>query len=192
MTSALIYEGTAMRIDTRVPWYARLFGVPLIAGSLYVLSILFLSLRDVFLGTRESDVLAGQLVLLVFGLLIGLPGVILLLMRSHIEIDQQLGQVTTIREFGFLKIRSVRRLADFIRVTATSEQISGSSEFYNVNLAGQRGTKPLQLAFYGTREKADELGKELAGNLKLPYQDLVDTEPDEDEDEQQDQNNDKA
>ena len=77
-------------------------------------------------------------------------------------------------------------------MTATSEQISGSSEFYNVNLAGQRGTKPLQVAFYGTREKADELGKELAGNLKLPYQDLVDTEPDEDEDEQQDQNNDKA
>src|SRR5271169_4483222 len=25
-----------MRIDTRVPWYSRLFGVPLVAGSIYV------------------------------------------------------------------------------------------------------------------------------------------------------------
>jgi len=180
LASSLTYEGTTMRIDTRVPWYSRLFGVPLVAGSIYVFHILFLSLRDVYSGTPESDLLAGQLVMLVFGLLIGLPGVVLLLMRNRIEIDQGLGEVATIREFGFLKIRSARRLPEFTRVTATSEPISGSSEFYNVNLAGERGTKPLLIAYYTKREEADKLGRELAGNLKLPYLDVVDTEPDED------------
>jgi hypothetical protein len=193
VTSELVQDGNTIRIDMRIPWYSRLIGLPLLAFAIYLASFLVQSLKDVLLGlTPESDDLAGQLWLVLFVLVFGAAPVMSLLIRGYLIIDKGQNLITSIRQFGFLKLKFPRKLSEFTRVTTTWERVGKHGDYFNINLCGNKGTKPVLVEGSFKRENAENLAKELARAVGLPYEDYIDTEPAEDEDEELGQNTEKA
>jgi hypothetical protein len=193
VASELVQDGNTIRIDMRIPWYSRLIGLPLLAFAIYLLSFLLQSLKDVFLGlTAESDDLPGQLWLVLFVLVFGAAPVMWLLIRGYLIIDKDQNLLTSIRQFGFLKLKFPRKLSEFTRVTTTWERVGKHGNYFNINLCGNKGTKPVLVEGSFKREDAENLAKELARAIGLPYEDYVDTEPEEDEEEELGQDNEKS
>ena len=74
MSSHIERSGDILTIQQDVPWLSRLLMLPLLLGAGYLFRIFFLSIGDVIGGVKESELLAGQVIWLVLGLLIGVPG----------------------------------------------------------------------------------------------------------------------
>ena len=122
---------------------------------------------------------------LVLGLVIGLPALMLATARSFVELDRILQQVVVTNQFGPAKFASLRKLTEFKFLSITDDTTTNddgrpTSTFYNVNLCGGKGVKPVRLSGFTKREQATGFAEEIGAALKLPARDYVGTEPDED------------
>jgi hypothetical protein len=180
MAGAMTVDGGVVRIDRQMPWIGRLLSLPLLAASGYLLWNVALGLRQDFSGFgRLADDLVPVLVFTGLGLLVGIPGFILLTFRYFVVLNETLRQIVITRQFGPLNIRSARDLADYHFISITDD-CDPQATSYDVNLCGNRGTEPIALMSFTKREEADRLASEIGRVLKLPARDYVGTEPDPD------------
>jgi hypothetical protein len=179
-------SGDILTIRHDVSWPARLLMLPLLLASGYLFRIMFLSIGDVIGGVKESELLAGQIICLVLGLLIGLPGLMGVLTRNALVIDRVQGRVT---KFYDLRLFSIRRSFDLSHVsliTITWEDMLEENktgpyrDIFHVNMVRARDHKATMIAFFRTLKEATDLANELSEALGIPVKDLSDTEPDED------------
>lgn len=177
MASATAPDGT-IRIDRPMPWIGRLLSLPLLGASTYLLWNVGLGLRqDLFGFGRLADDLVPVLVFTGLGLAVGVPGLILLTFRYFIVLNEAPRQVVITRQFGPLNIRVRRNLADYHLISITDDY-DPQLTTYDVNLCGNKGTAPIMLSSFTSREEATKLAGELGRALKLPARDYVGTEPD--------------
>lgn len=180
MAGAMTVDGSIVRIDRPMPWVGRLLSLPLLAASFYLLWNVALGLRQDFSGFgRLADDLVPVLVFTGLGLLVGIPGIILLTFRYFVVLNETLRQIVITRQFGPLNFRKHRDLADYHFVSITDDY-DPQAIAYDVNLCGNRGTEPITLMSFTRREEADQLATEIGRVLKLPARDYVGTEPDAD------------
>ena len=180
MAGAMSVDGSIVRIDRPMPWLGRLLSLPLLAASAYLLWNVALGLRQDFSGFgRLADDLVPVLVFTGLGLLVGIPGLILLTFRYFVVLNETLRQIVITRQFGPLNIRKQRDLADYHFISITDDY-DPELMTYDVNLCGNRGTEPITLQSFTRREDADRLASEIGRVLKLPAHDYVGTEPDAD------------
>ncbi|MBK3662884.1 hypothetical protein JJE66_16870 [Bradyrhizobium diazoefficiens] len=180
MAGAMIVDGGMVRIDRPMPWIGRLLSLPLLAASAYLLWNVALGLRQDFSGFgRLADDLVPVLVFTGLGLLVGIPGLILLTFRTFVVLNETLRQIVITRQFGPLNIRKHRSLADYHFISITDDY-DPQATTYDVNLCGNKGTEAIPLMSFTKREDADRLAQELGLALKLPARDYVGTEPDAD------------
>jgi hypothetical protein len=180
MEGATVLDGT-IRIDRPMPWFGRLLSLPLLAASGYLLWNVALGLRQDFFGFgRLADDLVPVLVFTGLGLAIGIPGLILLTFRYFIVLNETLRQVVITRQFGPLNIRSLRNFADYHLISITDDY-DPQLTTYDVNLCGNKGTVPIMLSTFTSRDDATKLANELGRALNLPALDYVGTEPDDDD-----------
>lgn len=182
MAGAMTVDGGIVRIDRPMPWIGRLLSLPLLAASVYLLWNVALGLRQDFFGFgRLADDLVPVLVFTGLGLLVGIPGIILLTFRYFVVLNETLRQIVITRQFGPLNIRKHRDLADYHFVSITDDY-DPELTTYDVSLCGDTGTEPITLVSFTRREEADKLANEIGRVLKLPARDYVGTEPDADDD----------
>ena len=180
MASAMTVDGSIVRIDRPMPWFGRLLSLPLLAASGYLLWNVALGLRQDFSGFgRLADDLVPVLVFSGLGLLIGVPGLILLTFRTFVVLNETLRQIVLTRHFGPLNFRKARDLADYHFISITDDY-DPELTTYDVNLCGSKGTEPITLQSFTRREEADKLASEIGRVLNLPARDYVGTEPDAD------------
>jgi hypothetical protein len=181
MADAMTVDGSIVRIDRPMPWVGRLLSLPLLAASGYLLWNVALGLRQDFAGFgRLADDLVPVLVFTGLGLLVGIPGIILLTFRYFVVLNETLRQIVITRQFGPLNIRKHRDLADYHFISITDD-CDPELTTYDVNLCGNKGTEPIALMSFTKREEASQLANELGRALNLPARDYVGTEPDADE-----------
>ncbi|QAU46630.1 hypothetical protein [Bradyrhizobium guangzhouense] len=180
MASAMTIDGGIVRIDRPMPWFGRLLSLPLLAASFYLLWNVALGLRQDFSGFgRIADDLVPVLVFSGLGLLIGIPGLILLTFRTFVVLNEALRQIVITRQFGPLTFRKSRDLADYHFISITDDYDPALTT-YAVNLCGSKGTEAISLMSFTKRGDADQLARELGRALNLPARDYVGTEPDAD------------
>ena len=180
MAGAMTVDGGVVRIDRQMPWIGRLLSLPLLAASGYLLWNVALGLRQDFSGFgRLANDLVPVLVFTGLGLLVGIPGFILLTFRTFVVLNETLRQIVITRQFGPLNIRSARDLADYHFISITDD-CDPQLTSYDVNLCGNKGTEPISLMSFTKREEADKLANEIGRIFKLPARDYVGTEPDPD------------
>jgi hypothetical protein len=180
MAGAMTVDGGMVRIDRPMPWIGRLLSLPLLAASAYLLWNVARGLRQDFSGFgRLADDLVPVLVFTALGLLVGIPGLILLTFRTFVVLNETLRQIVITRQFGPLNLRKHRDLADYHFISITDD-FDADLTTYEVNLCGNKGTEPITLMSFTRREEADRFASELGGVLKLPARDYVGTEPDAD------------
>lgn len=101
MAGAMTVDGRIVRIDRPMPWVGRLLSLPLLAASFYLLWNVALGLRQDFSGFgRLADDLMPVLVFTGLGLLVGIPGIILLTFRTFVVLNETLRQIVITRQFG--------------------------------------------------------------------------------------------
>jgi hypothetical protein len=180
MAGAMTVDGSMVRIDRPMPWVGRLLSLPLLAASFYLLWNVALGLHQDFSGFgRLADDLVPVLVFTGLGLLVGVPGLILLTYRTFVVLNETLRQIVITRQFGPLNLRRHRDLADYHFISITDDYDADLTT-YDVNLCGNKGTEPITLMSFTRREEADRFASELGRVLKLPVRDYVGTEPDAD------------
>ncbi|MET4800380.1 hypothetical protein [Bradyrhizobium sp. LB11.1] len=181
MAGAMTVDGSIVRIERPMPWFGRLLSLPLLAASAYLLWNVALGLRQDFSGFgRLADDLVPVLVFTGLGLLVGIPGVILLTFRTFVVLNEALRQIVITRQFGPLNIRKQRDLADYHFISITDDY-DPQATTYDVNLCGNKGVEAITLQSFTRREEADKLASEIGRVLKLPARDYVGTEPDTDD-----------
>jgi hypothetical protein len=181
MAGAMTVDGSMVRIDRPMPWVGRLLSLPLLAASFYLLWNVALGLHQDFSGFgRLADDLVPVLVFTGLGLLVGVPGLILLTYRTFVVLNETLRQIVITRQFGPLNLRRHRDLADYHFISITDDYDADLTT-YEVNLCGNKGTEPITLMSFTKRDEADKLASEIGRVLKLPARDYVGTEPDSDD-----------
>lgn len=177
MAGAMTVAGGMVRIDRPMPWIGRLLSLPLLAASGYLLWNA-LGLRQDFSGFgRLADDLVPVLVFTGLGLLVGIPGLILLTFRYFVVLNETLRQIVVTRQFGPLNVRSAHDLADYHFISVT-EDYDPELTAYDVNLCGGKGAEPITLMSFTKRDEADKLANEIGRILNLSARDYVGTEPD--------------
>jgi len=155
--------------------------VPFIFMAGYLLYPVILSVRDVLFGlTAERDVIGAQLLFLFLGLAIGVPTLAAFLMRAFVTIEVDKDLVTSVRQFAFLKFAFTRPLSDIQYVRNTWEQDHNDVSTYNVDLVGTIGQEPILVRVCKTRKDSEDIARELAAMLKLPFKDETQEEPEAD------------
>jgi hypothetical protein len=167
-------------------WYMRLPSLPLIAaGLLFLVAAAQIVRLDLSGYGRWSDDWVGFVMFLVLGLVVGLPGLVLLTLRYFVDLDRILQQVIVTKKFGPVKFASLRKLTEFKFLSITDHSDTDDdgrpmNTFYHVSLCGGKGVKPIMLSSFGKRDEATVFARETGTALKLPARDYVGTEPDED------------
>lgn len=186
MPTRIERSGDLLTIQQDVPWLSRLLMLPLLLGAGYLFRIFFLSIGDVLGGVKESELLAGQIICLVLGLLIGVPGLMGFLIRNSLVIDKAQGRVTKCYDFRLFGIPKSFDLSHVSLITITWEDILEQNttgpdrDVFNVNLVRPRDHQATMIAFFETLKESTDLANELSVALGIPVKDLSDTEPDED------------
>lgn len=186
MSSRIERSGDVLTIRQDVPWLSRLLMLPLLLASGYLLRIFVLSVGDVIGGVSESELLAGQLICLVLGLLIGVPGLMGFLVRNTLVIDKTQGRVTKFYDFRLFSIPKSFDLSHVSLITITWEDLLAQNatspvcDIFNVNLARPGDHQATMIAFFRTLKEAADLANELSLALGIPVKDVSETEPDED------------
>src|ERR1700730_6211637 len=143
MVTAMIRDGNTIRVEWPIPWYGRLFSLPLLAASLCLFYYVLLALRNHVIGLADaSDEIVDLLISCALGLVIGVPGLMVATFRYFAVVDMALRQVTAIRQFGPLKFRRPRNLSDFNFISVTDDGEKRGLVF-GVNLCCQKRTIPV-------------------------------------------------
>jgi hypothetical protein len=186
LASHIERSGDLLTIRQDVPWLSRLLMLPLLLGAGYLFRIFFLSIGDVIGGVKESELLAGQIICLVLGLLIGVPGLMGFLIRNSLVIDKAQGRVTKFYDYRLFSIPRSFDLSHVSLITITWEDLLEQNttgpdrDIFNVNLVRPRDHRATMIVFFRTLKEATDLANELSLALGIPVKDLSDTEPDED------------
>ena len=186
MPAAVAQNNGRIRVEFSVRWYMRLLSLPFVAAGLFFLVVAGQIVRlDLSGYGRWSDDWVGLVMFLVLALVIGLPALMLATARYFVELDRILQQVIVTNQFGPVKFETLRKLTEFKFLSITDDTDTNDdgrprSTFYNVNLCGGRGVKPVRLSGFTKREQATGFAHEIGTALKLPAKDYVGTEPDED------------
>ena len=180
MAVAITQDGEAIRVEWRVPWYARLPALPFLAASLYFLNIASHIVRDDLGGLSGwQDDWSGLLICLGFGLAVAVPGLVLVTYRYSLDLDKVLRRIVVTRKFGPLKFRGLRQLSDFNFISITDNgEGDPTLVMYCVNVCGGKGVIPIMISEFSKREDANDFARQLGKTLKLPSRDYVGTEPD--------------
>ncbi|MFO1108370.1 MAG: hypothetical protein U1E61_04205 [Bradyrhizobium sp.] len=186
MQGVMTNNGGRIRVEFSMPWYMRLTSLPFLAGGLYFIYYSGQILRqDLFGYGYWRDDWVGLAMCLAFATIVGLPGLVLLTLRYFVDLDRILQQVIVTKKFGPVKFESLRKLTEFKFLSITDDTNTDkdgdiTSVFYDVNLCGGRGVRPIKLASFDKRGDATGFARDLGAALKLPGKDYVGTEPDED------------
>ena len=180
MAVAITLQGETIRVEWLIRWYGRLASLPFLGVGGYFLGVAVLMLRDDVTGLgRLSEDWGALLVCLALALFIGTPGLLLATLRTFVDVDKVFRQIVVVRQFGPLRIRSLRQLVDYTLVTVTDDgEPHVKLRTYNVNLCGTRGTRPIVFSAFSTREEANMFARDMGQALRLPARDLVGTPPD--------------
>lgn len=184
MAAAFTRNNGRIRLEFSMPWYMRLTSLPFLAGGLYFIYYSGQILRqDLFGYGHWRDDWAGLMLCVIFALIIGVPGLALATLRYFVELDRILQQVIVTRQFGPVKISSLRKLTEFKFLSITDDTDTDDdgcvrSIFYKVSLCGGRGVQPIRLSSFDRQEEATGFAHNLGTTLKLPAKDYVGTEPD--------------
>src|SRR2546421_6631345 len=166
MAGAMTVDGSIVRIDRPMPWVGRLLSLPLLGASVYLLWNVGLGLRQDFSGFgRLADDLVPVLVFTGLGLLVGIPGLILLTFRTFVVLNETLRRIVITRQFGPLNIRKHRNLADYHFISITDDYDPELTS-YDVNLCGNKGTEAIALMSFTNRDEANPFANELGRSLK--------------------------
>jgi hypothetical protein len=175
-----------IRVEFSMNWYMRLTSLPFLAGGLYFIYYSGQILRqDMFGYGHWRDDWVGLVMCLIFALVIGLPGLVLLTLRYVVDLDRILQQVIVTKKFGPVKFESLRKLTEFKFLSITDHSNTDddgrpTSTFFHVSLCGGKGVAPIMLSSFDKRKEATVFAREIGTALKLPGKDYVGTEPDED------------
>ena len=173
---AIAVTGDIVRVEWPIRWIERLLALPFLAAGTYFLWNVALGLPYDLVGlNRFSEDWGGLLVALGLGLAIAIPGVVLATYRYFVVVDRTLREIVVTRAFGPLKLRTLGRLTDYHFIGIVDDR---NATMYEVNLCGEKGTRPITLSGFSRRQEANDFGQQLACALKLPLRDLVGTEPD--------------
>ena len=177
MAAVMTRDGEKFRVEWLVRWYGRLPSLPFLAASLYFLYYAALIIRDDLAGlSRWSEDSTGLLFCIGCALFVGTPGFVLATYRYFIDLDKVLREIIVTRQFGPLKIRSPRQLADFKFISIVDNRDADSTlTMYDVNLCGEKGVTPILVSSFTKQHEADDFARELAAAFKLPPRDLVGT-----------------
>jgi hypothetical protein len=111
-----------IRVEFSMPWYMRLTSLPFLAGGLYFTYYSGQILRqDLFGYGHWRDDWVGLAMCLVFALVVGLPGLVLLTLRYFVDLDRILQQVIVTKKFGPVKFASLRKLTEFKFLSITDD-----------------------------------------------------------------------
>jgi hypothetical protein len=159
---------------------ARLLSLPLRASSGWGFYVAGMSILDVTHGVAtESAMLRGQLLMLAMGLACGIPGLMALLVRSYVDIDNDLARVTNVRQYGPVRITKTVPLARIKQVRTTAEHGEDETVYY-VELVGPRPAQSILVGFSHRRAECQVFAKDLRRALKIPFVGLSYTRPDAD------------
>jgi hypothetical protein len=181
-------SGNLLTIRQGAPLLSRLLMLPLLLASGYLFRTFLLSIGDVMGGVKESELLAGQIICLVLGLLLGVPGLMGFLIRNALVIDKAKGTVTKFYDFRLFSIPRSFDLSHVSLITITWEDMREQNtsdlgrDIFNVNMVRARDHEVSMIAFFRTQAEAIALANELGLALGLKVRDLSDTDPDEDGD----------
>ena len=186
MPAAVTQNNGRIRVEFSMRWYMRLPSLPLIAvGLLFLVGAAQIVRLDLSGYGRWSDDWVGFVMFLVLGLVVGLPGLVLLTLRYFVDLDRILKQVIVTRQFGPVKFSNLRKLTEFKFLSITDDTDTDddgrpTSTFYDVSLCGGKGVKPILVKSFKKRDEATNFAHEIGAAVKLPAKDYVGTEPDED------------
>jgi hypothetical protein len=168
----LARNGNTIRIRLRGRRLTRLIALPLLAAGAWALYAAGVSVGHAATAVViSSPTLPGQLVLLAIGLACSLLGLMALLARTYVDIDNRLCCVTAVRQFGPLRIARTMPLGS-IKQVRTAIDHSGEVPVYNVELIGPRPDEPILVGFSRTRAHCQTFARDLRRALKLPCVDL--------------------
>jgi hypothetical protein len=164
-----------------VRWFSRLFALPFLAAGFYFLWNVALGLQYDIVGlNRFSEDWSGLLVGFGFGLAIAIPGLVLATFTYFVVVNESHREIVVTMAFGPLKVRSSRELGDYHIISIVDDGDTDAT-MSNVNLCGEKGTRPITLMSFTKRDEANEFANELGRTLALPARDYVGTEADDDD-----------
>jgi hypothetical protein len=183
MAVSFTSDGAKIRVEWLRPLLRQLASIIFLAPAAYLAYYLALGIRQDFFGDGDirGDV-PGLLVFLAITLVVATPGYVLATFRYFVDIDKTRGDVIVNRKFGpLLHLRFRRKLSEFTRICIVRDLDAGDPEsrsWFPVSLCGEKGTRPIELANFKSRQEADDFGKQLGYALGLKAEDLADTELD--------------
>ena len=122
MQGVMTNSNGRIRVEFSMPWYMRLVSLPFLAGGLYFTYYSAQILRqDLFGYGHWRDDWVGLAMCLVFALVVGLPGLVLLTLRYFVDLDRILQQVIVTKKFGPVKFASLRKLGEFRFISITDD-----------------------------------------------------------------------
>jgi len=176
----LTRNGNTIRIRLRGRRLTRLIALPMLAVGGWALYVAGMSVGHAATGAAaQTQMLPGQLILLAIGLMCCLPGLMALLVRTYVDIDDDLCRVTAVRQFGPIRMTKTVPLAGIKQVRTTIDEHS-EVPIYNVELIGPRPAEPILVGFSRTRAHCQTFARDLRRALNLPCVDLSRGEADAD------------
>jgi hypothetical protein len=176
MASPMTENAGTLTIPLEHGLVGRLFGVPFLAAGLWFAYQLVASAIGVIrLGPSEAVAyLPGLVLLLVMGAAFLVPGWLLALTRSRVQLNPLTGTVVEERDLRVRVLRKNYRLSDFDRISVGLLKVSSKSDRagagYEVELRGDGGRSVL-LGLFDDDEQALAHAEALASRLQLRVED---------------------
>jgi hypothetical protein len=183
MAVSFTSDGARIRVEWLRPLLRQLASIIFFAPALYFAQFLVIGIRRDLSGDGDlREDVSGLLILLALTLVVATPGYVLATFRYLVDIDKTSGEVIVHRKFGpLLHLRFRRKLSEFTLVSIVRDLDPGDAKtrsWFPVSLCGKKGTRPVELASFKSRQEADDFGKQIGYALGLKAEDLADTEPD--------------
>jgi hypothetical protein len=176
----LTRNGNTARIRLRGRRLTRLIALPLLAAGGWALYVAGTSVGHAATGAgAQGATLPGQLILLAIALVCGVPGLMALLARTYVDIDNDLCRITAVRQFGPVRMTRTVPLAG-IKQVRTAVDDSREVTIYNVELIGPRPAEPIRVGYSRNRAHSQTFARDLRRALNLPCVDLSRGEADAD------------
>ena len=160
--------------------FLRILMLPLIGGGAYFFYLFAMTIKDVMTDiATERESVAGQILCVLFALVLALPGLMGLLSRSSLVFDKERARVTKIQRFGPFELSKAIPFSAIRMVSLTSVEVSDTSMLYSVSLMRGRGGEAITAALSQSPQEAEITARNLASFLAVPFGDFRGSEPEE-------------
>lgn len=172
---------THLQVDQAMGPLKFLFGLPLLLGGLYFLyKYLILGIVEYIQASDWPGLLdgfMGWLVILLLGLVLLIPGWVIISLRRSVVIDTSLGDLRETQDFLIYKRVKHHRLASFEQVMVRTDRAKKSRKsLYSVDLI-RSDRSYVMVAALEDAKMARELGNKLRTMLGLKKQRASEPEP---------------